>query len=71
MTLYTGLLAAATIIAQHGVASNTFPLAKPEFRYTPWQDLDPVVQNVAETKLGYTPITWNVHGLADIERLGW
>lgn len=70
MTLLKVIIAAA-LIAKNNVEANTFPLEKPEVRYTPWRELDPVVQNIAETKLGYTPVTWNVHGLADIERLGW
>mmetsp|Transcript_11286 Transcript_11286/g.22555 ORF Transcript_11286/g.22555 Transcript_11286/m.22555 type:complete len:373 (+) Transcript_11286:228-1346(+) len=70
MTLHKVIIAVA-LVANNHVEANTFPLEKPEVRYTPWQDLDPVVQNIAETKLGYTPVTWNVHGLADIERLGW
>ncbi len=66
------LVAAATTILAHIASSDaSFPLRKPNFRYSPWQELNTTSQEVAETALGYIPITWNVHGLADIEDNGW
>jgi len=65
------LSAATTILAHIATSDATFPLKKPDIRYSPWQELNSTSQEVAETKLGYIPITWNVHGLADIEDNGW
>lgn len=65
-------ITAAAFLSALGLASEqSFPYARPEFRYTPFESLDQTSQNIALAKLGYTPQTWNVHRLASIERRGW
>jgi len=50
---------------------DTFPYAKPAFRFGPFQDLDIESQTIAEERLGYTVTTWNVFSLAPIEKKRW
>lgn len=64
-------VAAAILASAIGASANAFPYAKPAFRYEPFDSLDKTSQNIASEKLGYLPLTWNNHGLADIERKGW
>lgn len=67
----TTITAAAFLTALGLASGQSFPYARPEFRYTPFERLDQTSQNIALSKLGYTPQTWNVHRLASIERRGW
>lgn len=48
-----------------------YPMAKPEERFVPWQDIDEKFRVKLEQSLGYTELTWNVLRLADIEQMGW
>ena len=67
----TATAAAASLSALGLASGQSFPYARPEFRYTPFQKLDQTSQNIALAKLGYTEQTWNVHRLASIEKRGW
>lgn len=42
-----------------------------DFRYTPWAELKPTVQLLAQLKLEYNEETWNNPGTAPIEKLSW
>ena len=45
-----------------------FPHPMPNFRYSPWDTLSAVEQNVAGSMLGYTEDTWNDFGTAIVEK---
>mmetsp|Transcript_17597 Transcript_17597/g.38254 ORF Transcript_17597/g.38254 Transcript_17597/m.38254 type:complete len:803 (+) Transcript_17597:216-2624(+) len=42
-----------------------------DFRYTPWDEIKPTAQLLAELKLGYSENSWNNPGTASIESLSW
>jgi hypothetical protein len=51
--------------------AQTFPYPKPTVRYTAWQKLTSTQKDYAQNDLGYTGLTWNVHGFDPVEQLGW
>lgn len=53
------------------VSADTFPHATPTFRFEPFNKLASTSQNIAKEKLGYLAVTWNVHGLAPVEKKPW
>ncbi|KAL3798750.1 hypothetical protein ACHAWO_011994 [Cyclotella atomus] len=64
---------AALLISTSLMAASAqdFPYPRPDKRYMAFQYLSGEDQAVAQNNLGYTPITWNVPGLAPVEQLGW
>ncbi|KAL7546468.1 hypothetical protein ACHAWF_009800 [Thalassiosira exigua] len=67
----TTIAVLAGAAAPAAATQPTFPVAQPGFRYEPFHKLDSTSKNIAEEKLGYQEVTWNVHGLAPIEKKGW
>ena len=51
--------------------AQDFPYPRPDIRYTSFEALSVADQITVQNALDYTPITWNVHGLAPVETLGW
>lgn len=52
-------------------AEENFPYTKPAIRFKPYQKLSTTAQTIAENDLSYTPLTWNVVGLASVEKKRW
>lgn len=48
-----------------------FTIARPEFRYQHWMELDGETRDMADDKLKYSSLTWNVLGLGSIESKAW
>jgi len=59
-------------MGDNGGLVDGFPIERPEFRYEQWMSLDGEGdRSVAREVLKYTALTWNVLGLAEIEKRGW
>lgn len=64
----TALLFSTTLLS---ASAQEFPFPRPDKRYVPFGALSGEDQSTAQNALGYTSITWNVPGLAPVEKLGW
>ena len=51
--------------------NGVFPFPKPLIRFTPWENLSYDQQRIAINVLLYNETTWNVLGLANIEKRAW
>lgn len=52
-------------------AEGGFPVARPDFRYRAWTDLEAGARRVAADGLKYSALSWNVPGLDEIETREW
>ncbi len=53
------------------LVDGVHPLAKPEFRYRHWMDMEEWKRTVLDVQLKFSALTWNVLGLDHIEQRGW
>jgi len=60
-----------TIWDEDDVLYDGFPIERPEFRYMHWMKLGVEARGVANEKLKYSALSWNVLGLDSIESRTW
>jgi len=56
---------------EENLLDGGFPIVRPEFRYGHWMTLSEDVREMADERLKYSALSWNVLGLANVESREW